>query len=1443
MEGRRRDRLSYRVKNSSVHALAMPSVAQRPVLDRGKMTASGIYVSSTQDREGDIIDIAGINLTNHMVLPVVLLDHGKTFHLPIGQTRDEAGNYTCHLYPNEGYGRQTTYFSQSLLEAEQVFRLIDEGVMGGQSIGFQGEILEPIGRRGKRTCNRVRACDQVEVSWTAVPCNPETVADFPQMIRSVLSKGVVCGKSLSPAIRRSLQPYAARRQPLANGWTPGPVQGKSADWDENKHPRDHGKFSSSPGAAGGGDGKPESKKQAEEKPAQAKGDAGAAKHGVETKDGRRVRYVDGKPVKIHDTPEGAEHTEDNHFDTTARPGFTRSVHDGSPRIGAMAHLQIPLEQAGKHDLKNQYGMAFKYAGDAGAAEQVFKQYGAYHQSLANTLSEKLGDSWSEMLDAETPEGREAVRAEVDEVVAEFTSHLEHSRAELKNWVQTLLEHRRGHKEAAAKVGEISDKIDKLFDDEKEGLSSLADQAHSVFEGAAQEEDPEQYADELDDVLSSIAIEAKYFEGALKDVHSDLDWDLDQASNDEAQAFEEESTDLAYELNGSGNSVEEDATRAIEFNKRSREAGYTHHVRYNEEDEAWEAFDDEDDEFEADDIGVGEPKTKRLNRQSRRRLERLETTSLVWSITKSWDESRHKRGQPGNPGQFGSGGGSSTTASTGSIDKGKQEPKAVKRSGASQWQPLQRKEPKTAAASVGSTAKIGAAAAFGAVAKFASTVGHLEHAAVNFIDKQVSRLPKPLEKTVRGTYAVAMASYSIAQKAVAEVAKERGLPPEHIDTVTKWCSAVDLVGGGKGFPMALKAAGLGGFALAGSFVPIGSLSYLAFSTAKDPMATYRAAKSGVASALKALRITKSLDQEQEITDDGNAIVSEIVDRAVRIGVEDLDAYMACVLAAMDATEGDLQRSLEVADHIGRRGAMQTKSLISIGEVTGEDTDHDFDQRIDAIADILGGLFGDDALAMIDASSDRGEKSWHSGKNASVGHFDESKVKRDHGKFSSTGGGGKKPEESKPAKQAKPDAAAKPKREAKPKPPSRQERQAAAHAGAKDTIAKIKGGDRSPEAHKELMGHLENLTVKQLHDLKKEHGLKASAKVKSALVEKLAGRLRDGMPKKSAEKPRSLHSVVRAYDFGAGEKAAVSQDDAKKQFGKYVSGTGRDYAREDGLTVRAAIYRGEKIKFTSPFGNTVTLKPGDAVASPVGPDGRITGTIHRITAKEFASFGPPKQAAGDRRMPAGVPTTGITRTPLKHPTSGRTSIEPPSKVEKSLTHRKGKSMPTDQQQEAQETMGAQSLRRFYGGLKATLDAANADLGVLDDCDAKKMLGEHCKGLDSAIAGLGKGFGKIYGKDISELAEEAAEDESDAEATSEGEGEGDETEAALAALDAEDDTEAAAEPAEKEVETKAGPMDGEDEDEGDDEDNMTPAEIRQAKQFIAEVKHLKRLATAKA
>jgi phage head maturation protease len=205
----------------SVIALEAPIASDKPLkVDTKRMTAKGLLATEARDRQGDILDVAGLDTSDHERNPVVLLDHGKYYPLPIGVTRTPEGLYTVEVDPIAGEVWQTTHFSQKSQVAEQVFALIAEGVMRGNSIGFrmvEADHLQPDMERGFQrnkdgdAGKLIKRSELVECSWCGVPVNPEAA-------RAAVGKSW-CGKSLADPIRNAFRRYLPTGKAVVrSGW-------------------------------------------------------------------------------------------------------------------------------------------------------------------------------------------------------------------------------------------------------------------------------------------------------------------------------------------------------------------------------------------------------------------------------------------------------------------------------------------------------------------------------------------------------------------------------------------------------------------------------------------------------------------------------------------------------------------------------------------------------------------------------------------------------------------------------------------------------------------------------------------------------------------------------------------------------------------------------------------------------------------------------------------------------------------------------------------------------------------------------------------------------------------------------------------------------------------------------------------------------------------------
>ena len=230
----------------------------------------------------------------------------------------------------------------------------------------------------------------------------------------------------------------------------------------------------------------------------------------------------------------------------------------------------------------------------------------------------------------------------------------------------------------------------------------------------------------------------------------------------------------------------------------------------------------------------------------------------------------------------------------------------------------------------------AAISFGG--KMVAAGGHLEHVVKDYVAdgvaSAVEKLPNKLQTVINGVFAagrvglgVAFASFTAGQALAERVAKERGATHEEAKRLRGILASADIAA-------AKPALIFGG--LAGSFVPAASAGYLAYSTARDPLATVRAAYKATMNAarrtgLKVLKLGRAAGRLEDALDglgatptrrEAKPTLTEITRNASPRRIEKLadaleehgwdDWYSALLSTSLDAAAGDLDVALDLAD---------------------------------------------------------------------------------------------------------------------------------------------------------------------------------------------------------------------------------------------------------------------------------------------------------------------------------------------------------------------------------------------------------------------------------------------------------------------------------------------------------------------------------------------------
>lgn len=166
--------------------------SEAPVVSAATVSATFIISTPTPDRSNDVVSPLGCSLTNYAKNPVVLYDHGFSgVKFPIGTSRGPNGK--LEVAKSADSIAATCYFSKSWTEAQQVYALVDEGLLQAASVHLRP--LECSPRIGGGL--EITKSELLEWSIVGMPDNPEAV-------RKVLSRNRLAGKPIVDTLRKSL---------------------------------------------------------------------------------------------------------------------------------------------------------------------------------------------------------------------------------------------------------------------------------------------------------------------------------------------------------------------------------------------------------------------------------------------------------------------------------------------------------------------------------------------------------------------------------------------------------------------------------------------------------------------------------------------------------------------------------------------------------------------------------------------------------------------------------------------------------------------------------------------------------------------------------------------------------------------------------------------------------------------------------------------------------------------------------------------------------------------------------------------------------------------------------------------------------------------------------------------------------------------------------------
>lgn len=132
------------------------------------LTVRSVISTIDPDRSGDVVIPTGIqNAEDYLLNPVVLWAHNRSQFPPIGMCE------WLDVQPRRIVAE--TRFARGVPFAEDVFRLYEQGILRGWSIGFVPRQARREPRRDGTSGLRVLTWDLLEYSAVPIPENPEAV--------------------------------------------------------------------------------------------------------------------------------------------------------------------------------------------------------------------------------------------------------------------------------------------------------------------------------------------------------------------------------------------------------------------------------------------------------------------------------------------------------------------------------------------------------------------------------------------------------------------------------------------------------------------------------------------------------------------------------------------------------------------------------------------------------------------------------------------------------------------------------------------------------------------------------------------------------------------------------------------------------------------------------------------------------------------------------------------------------------------------------------------------------------------------------------------------------------------------------------------------------------------------------------------------------------------
>lgn len=179
-------------------------------VDRTEMSAWATISTATPDRVQDILVPRGILTDDYAKNPVVMWSHGLEdgLTLPIGVARHADGTLAIEVSDERVVGK--CYFSKSNPAANQIFQLIDEGIICATSVRETPVSSRQIKVNGQ-WIDYVDSWKLEEFSWCAIGVNPDAVA-------KCISKNRLDNRPIDSSIMKSLNAILPQKKPTGIGF-------------------------------------------------------------------------------------------------------------------------------------------------------------------------------------------------------------------------------------------------------------------------------------------------------------------------------------------------------------------------------------------------------------------------------------------------------------------------------------------------------------------------------------------------------------------------------------------------------------------------------------------------------------------------------------------------------------------------------------------------------------------------------------------------------------------------------------------------------------------------------------------------------------------------------------------------------------------------------------------------------------------------------------------------------------------------------------------------------------------------------------------------------------------------------------------------------------------------------------------------------------------------